>query len=112
MQISVASSSLVSIPIIEAVLASEHTLGSIITNPDKPAGRGKKIEANDLAKWAQEKGLDVAKPADTSELNRHLLSAQPQLIITCAYGRLIPVELLHGPRFLNSVGPLLCNGRF
>jgi len=99
MQISVASSSLVSIPIIEAVLASEHTLGSIITNPDKPAGRGKKIEANDLAKWAQEKGLDVAKPADTSELNRHLLSAQPQLIITCAYGRLIPVELLHGPRF-------------
>ncbi|TSA22323.1 MAG: methionyl-tRNA formyltransferase [Actinomycetales bacterium] len=98
-QISVASSSLVSIPIIEAVLASEHTLGSIITNPDKPAGRGKKIEANDLAKWAEEKGLDVAKPADTSELNRHLLSAQPQLIITCAYGRLIPVELLHGPRF-------------
>ncbi|CAB4744851.1 unannotated protein [freshwater metagenome] len=99
MQISVASSSLVSIPIIEAVLASEHTLGSIITNPDKPAGRGKKIEANDLAKWADEKGLKVSKPADTSELNRHLLSAQPQLIITCAYGRFIPVELLHGPRF-------------
>lgn len=99
MQISVASSSLVSIPIIEAVLASEHTLGSIITNPDKPAGRGKKIEPNDLAKWAQAKGVDVAKPADTSELNRHLLAAQPQLIITCAYGRLIPVELLHGPRF-------------
>jgi methionyl-tRNA formyltransferase len=99
MQISVASSSLVSIPIIEAVLASEHTLGSIITNPDKPAGRGKKIAANDLAKWAEAKGLEVAKPADTSELNRHLLSAQPQLIITCAYGRLIPVELLHGPRF-------------
>lgn len=99
MQISVASSSLVSIPIIEAVLASEHTLGSIITNPDKPAGRGKKIEPNDLAKWAEAKGLDVAKPADTSELNRHLLAAQPQLIITCAYGRLIPVELLHGPRF-------------
>jgi methionyl-tRNA formyltransferase len=99
MQISVASSSLVSIPIIEAVLASEHSLGSIITNPDKPAGRGKKIEPNDLAKWAEAKGLDVAKPADTSELNRHLLAAQPQLIITCAYGRLIPVELLHGPRF-------------
>jgi methionyl-tRNA formyltransferase len=52
-----------------------------------------------LAKWAQAKGVDVAKPADTSELNRHLLAAQPQLIITCAYGRLIPVELLHGPRF-------------
>jgi methionyl-tRNA formyltransferase len=99
MQLSIASSSLISIPIIEAILASEHTLGSIITNPDKPTGRGKKIEANDLAKWAELKGLDVAKPADTSELNRHLLASQPQLIITCAYGRLIPVELLHGPRF-------------
>ena len=99
MQVSIASSSLISIPIIEAILASEHTLGSIITNPDKPTGRGKKIEANDLAKWAEEKGLEVAKPADTSELNRHLLASQPQLIITCAYGRLIPVELLHGPRF-------------
>jgi methionyl-tRNA formyltransferase len=99
MQLSIASSSLISIPIIEAILISEHTLGSIITNPDKPTGRGKKIEANDLAKWAEAKGLDVAKPADTSELNRHLLASQPQLIITCAYGRLIPVELLHGPRF-------------
>lgn len=99
MQLSIASSSLISIPIIEAILASEHTLGSIITNPDKPTGRGKNIEANDLAKWAELKGLDVAKPADTSELNRHLLASQPQLIITCAYGRLIPVELLHGPRF-------------
>ena len=99
MQLSIASSSLISIPIIEAIQNSEHTLGSIITNPDKPTGRGKKIEANDLAKWAEAEGLDVAKPADTSELNRHLLASQPQLIITCAYGRLIPVELLHGPRF-------------
>ncbi|MEJ6627140.1 MAG: methionyl-tRNA formyltransferase [Actinomycetes bacterium] len=99
MQLSIASSSLIAIPIIEAILESDHTLGSIITNPDKPTGRGKKIEANELAKWAEVKGLEVAKPADTSELNRHLLASQPQLIITCAYGRLIPVELLHGPRF-------------
>ena len=99
MQLSVASSSLVSLPIIEAILESNHVLSSIITNPDKPTGRGKKVEANDLAKWAESKGLPVAKPADTSELNRHLLDAQPQLIVTVAYGRLIPVELLHGPRF-------------
>ena len=99
MQLSIASSSLVSLPIIEAVLESDHVLSSIITNPDKPTGRGKKIEANDLAKWAESKNLPVAKPADTSELNRHLLDAQPQLIVTVAYGRLIPVELLHGPRF-------------
>jgi len=98
-QLSVASSSLVSIPIIEAIIASDHVLASIITNPDKPTGRGKNIEANDLAKWAQERELPVSKPGDASELNRHLLAAQPQLIVTVAYGRMIPVELLHGPRF-------------
>ncbi|MTA22151.1 MAG: methionyl-tRNA formyltransferase, partial [Actinobacteria bacterium] len=99
MQLSIASSSLVSIPVIEAIMASEHTIGSIITNPDKETGRGQKVISNELAAWAESKGLNVAKPADTSELNRHLLDAQPQLIVTVAYGRLIPVELLHGPRF-------------
>jgi methionyl-tRNA formyltransferase len=99
MQLSVASSSLVSIPIIEALMASDHTIVSIITNPDKVAGRGQKVTANDLALWASDKGLPVAKPADSSDLNRHLLDAQPQLIVTIAYGRIIPVELLHGPRF-------------
>jgi methionyl-tRNA formyltransferase len=99
MQLSVASSSLVSIPIIEALMESDHTIVSIITNPDKVAGRGQKVTANDLALWASDKGLPVAKPADSSDLNRHLLDAQPQLIVTIAYGRIIPVELLHGPRF-------------
>jgi len=98
-QLSIASSSLVSVPVIEAIMQSEHTIGSIITNPDKETGRGQKVVPNELAAWAESKGLPVAKPADTSELNRHLLDAQPQLIVTVAYGRLIPVELLHGPRF-------------
>ena len=99
MQLSVASSSLVSVPIIEALLNSEHNLVSVITNPDKVAGRGQQFRANELAAWAEEKSLAVAKPADVSELNRHLLDSQPQLIVTIAYGKIIPVELLHGPRF-------------
>jgi methionyl-tRNA formyltransferase len=85
--------------LIESLLASEHQLVSLITNPDKATGRGKKVVPNELAKWAASKGVTVAKPADSSELNRHLLSAQPQLIVTLAYGRIIPAELLHGPRF-------------
>ena len=99
MQLSLASSSLVSLPVLSAILESEHTLVSVITNPDKATGRGKTIIPNELAAWATERGLPVAKPADASELNRHLLEAQPQCIVTVAYGRIIPVELLHGPRF-------------
>ena len=99
MQLSVASSSLVSTPVIEALIEAGHSIVSIITNPDKAKGRGKSVEANELAMWAEERGLPIAKPSDVSELNRHLLDAQPQIIVTVAYGRLIPVELLHGPRF-------------
>lgn len=53
----------------------------------------------ELALWSAERGYVVAKPFDTPSLNQHLLAVQPQLIITASYGRMIPVELLHGPRF-------------
>lgn len=99
MQISVASSSLIAIPIIEAILASEHTLASIISTPDTKAGRGQLETASDLAQWGEARGYIVAKPFDTPTLNQHLLAVQPQLIVTASYGRMIPVEVLHGPRF-------------
>jgi len=99
LQISVASSSLIAIPIIEAILASEHTLASIISTPDTKAGRGQVEAASDLAQWGEKRGYIVAKPFDTPTLNQHLLAVQPQLIITASYGRMIPVEVLHGPRF-------------
>ena len=99
MQISVASSSLISVPIIEAIEASSHKLGSLITLPDRKVGRGQDLTENAIAAWASERGILVAKPEDISQINQHLLEAQPQLVITASYGKLIPPELLHGPRF-------------
>ncbi len=99
MQISVASSSLIAVPIIEAILASEHSLASVISTPDRKSGRGQIETPTDLALWSEERGYLVAKPFDTPSLNQHLLAAQPQLIVTASYGRMIPVEVLHGPRF-------------
>jgi len=99
LQISVASSSLIAVPIIEAILASEHTLASVISTPDSKSGRGQVQTPTPLAIWSEERGYLVAKPFDTPTLNQHLLAAQPQLIITASYGRMIPVEVLHGPRF-------------
>lgn len=86
-------------PIIEAILASEHTLASVISTPDSKSGRGQVQTPTPLAIWSEERGYLVAKPFDTPTLNQHLLAAQPQLIITASYGRMIPVEVLHGPRF-------------
>ena len=99
MQISVASSSLLAVPIVESILGSNHTLASIITTPDTKSGRGQQLQGSQLSTWAQGRGFLVAKPTDTPTLNQHLLAAQPQLIITISYGKLVPVEVLHGPRF-------------
>ena len=99
MQISVASSSLISKPIIEAIRQSEHTLASLITLPDRKVGRGQNLSENVIATWCQEQGIKVAKPADIASINQHLLEVQPQLVVTASYGKLIPPELLHGPRF-------------
>ena len=99
MQISVASSSLLAVPVIEAIVASDHTLASIITTPDRKSGRGQNLAQTELADWADARSLLVAKPDSTSTLNQHLLAAQPQLIVTLSYGKMIPAELLHGPRF-------------
>jgi methionyl-tRNA formyltransferase len=99
MQISVASSSLLAVPIVESILGSNHTLASIITTPDTKSGRGQQLQGSELSTWAQGRGFLVAKPTDTPTLNQHLLAAQPQLIITISYGKLVPVEVLHGPRF-------------
>ncbi len=63
------------------------------------SGRGQLETPTPLATWSEERGYLVAKPFDTPSLNQHLLTAQPQLIITVSYGRMIPVEVLHGPRF-------------
>jgi methionyl-tRNA formyltransferase len=87
------------VPIIEAILASEHTLASVISTPDSKSGRGQVQTPTPLATWSEERGYLVAKPFDTPTLNQHLLAAQPQLIVTASYGRMIPVEVLHGPRF-------------
>lgn len=86
-------------PIIEAIIASEHTLASVISTPDQKSGRGQVETPSDISVWSAERGYLVAKPFDTPTLNQHLLAAQPQLIITASYGRMIPVEVLHGPRF-------------
>lgn len=99
MQISVASSSLISVPIIEAITRSQHHLSSLITLPDRKVGRGQDLTENEIASWASNQEMLVAKPQDISQINQHLLEVQPQLVITASYGKLIPPELLHGPRF-------------
>jgi len=94
LRIAIASSSRVSLPTIEAIENSEHELIGFITTPDAPAGRGRVLTPNEFAKWASDTGRNVAKPIDFAEMTALVAEMDPDLIITIAYGKLIPEQLL------------------
>ncbi|CAB4612681.1 unannotated protein [freshwater metagenome] len=75
----------------------------LITNPDKATGRGQNIKANSLAQWAQSHQITVETPNDNEQLKQSLQRLNPDLVITIAYGRLIPITLLNLPKcgFIN-----------
>jgi len=95
----VASSSLVAKPLISTLLVSkDHQLLGLITNPDKATGRGMQIEANELATWAQSEKIQTYKPSTHDEIRLIIEKDKPDLVITIAYGPLIPEPLLDLPK--------------
>lgn len=100
MKVLVASSSVLSIPLITELKENNvHQILGLITNPDKPTGRGQKIEANDLAAWAISQGLNIYKPESNDQTESLLDRIQPEIVITLAYGRLIKSVALRKPKF-------------
>ena len=99
MKVVVASSSPVAIPLISALNASStHQLIGLLTNPNKATGRGMHVVANELATWAESLGLNVQKPENNDELKKVIENIKPEIVITIAYGRLIPLDLLELPK--------------
>ena len=99
MKLFVASSSLVAKPLISTLLVSkDHQLLGLITNPDKATGRGMQIEANELATWAQSEKIQTYKPSTHDEIRLIIEKDKPDLVITIAYGQLIPEPLLDLPK--------------
>jgi methionyl-tRNA formyltransferase len=83
------------------LLHSGHEVSVIITQPDRPAGRGRLLRQSVVADWAQEHQIPVLKPESSDELLgkiEHL-----ELVLTIGYGVLLPESILSLPKkgFLN-----------
>lgn len=99
MKVVIASSSYVSKPLISLLSSSnEHELIGLITNPDKATGRGMNIVPNELASWAVSNGINVLKPDSRDNLKDLIKTLHPEIVITIAYGQLIPEDLLNLPK--------------
>ncbi len=90
-----------SCPSLQALLDSPHTVIAVYTQPDRPAGRGRKLTASPVKQLAEAHGIPVFQPKtlkDPAEQTQ-LRELAPDLMVVAAYGLILPASVLSIPRF-------------
>lgn len=89
------------LPSFRALLDAGHAVELVVTQPDKPAGRGRKLAPSAVKSFAQERGIPVIEPArirtDETALE-HIRTAGPDVSVVVAYGQIIPRAVHLFPR--------------
>ncbi|MDE1161364.1 MAG: methionyl-tRNA formyltransferase [Acidobacteriaceae bacterium] len=100
------------VPSLKAVLDAGHEVALVLTQPDRPAGRGMELRPSPVKQFAEAAGLPILQPEkikNNLELRERLEAIAPDAICVVAYGRIIPLWMLTLPRFgnINVHGSLL-----
>jgi methionyl-tRNA formyltransferase len=99
------------LPALRALLDSHHRVVGVLTQPDRPAGRGRELRASPVKLLAEERGVPLAQPQTlkTPEGLGSLREWSPDLMVVVAYGLILPAAALALPRLgcLNIHGSLL-----
>jgi methionyl-tRNA formyltransferase len=87
------------VPALEALIASDHRPLAVLTQPDRAAGRGRKVRPGPVKQLALDAGIEVLQPPSlkTPESRSRLAELEPDLLITAAYGLLLPAAVLDMP---------------
>jgi methionyl-tRNA formyltransferase len=92
------------VPTLKTLLRAGHDMQLVVTQPDRPQGRGMQLVAPPVKKAAEEAGLPVVQPEkikNNLEFRARLEAIQPEAIIVVAYGRIIPKWMIDLPRYGN-----------
>ena len=97
---------------LEAIYNSGNEVLAVVTNPDKPKGRGMKMIASPVKEFALEKNLKIYQPTkvrNNAEFIEEIKTLNPDLLCVVAYGKILPKELLDIPKYgaINVHGSLL-----
>ncbi|MCR9277884.1 MAG: methionyl-tRNA formyltransferase [Pseudomonadaceae bacterium] len=86
--------------ILAGLIASEHQIAVVYSQPDRPTGRGRKIVPGPVKVLAEKHGLPIEQPKSlrSSAAREHLASYQLDALIVAAYGLLLPESILQTPR--------------
>jgi methionyl-tRNA formyltransferase len=95
--------------ILERLAGSPHRPQLVVTRPDRPKGRGRKLQSPPVADAARALGIDLDQPADVNgeEARARIAAARPDAVIVCAFGALIKEPLLSDHEILNVHPSLL-----
>ena len=99
MRLVFAGTPVAALPTLRALAASRHTVAAVVTRPDAPVGRGKKLQRSPVAELADELGFETLKPARPNEplFLEKLRSLEPDCCPVTAYGALLPQAALDIP---------------
>ncbi len=99
------------VPSLKALVEQGENIVGVVTQPDRPRGRGRKLTPPPVKLWAQDAGIPVFQAAKikTAEFYKSLNELKPDLIIVVAYGRILPANILSLPTYgvINVHGSLL-----
>lgn len=88
------------VPTFERLLASAHAVVGVVTQPDRPRGRGQRVTESPVKRRAAADGLPILQPLRMKDpaLRESLADLAPDLAVVAAYGRILPDELLSLPK--------------
>lgn len=97
---------------LKALYDAKYEILGVVTNQDKPQGRGMKMVASPVKQFAEEKGLKIYQPIkvkNNAEFVEEIKALEPDVICVVAYGKILPKEILEIPRLgcINVHGSLL-----
>ena len=84
-------------PVLEGLI-DNYKVKAVVTQPDKPVGRGGKVKFSPIKEVALENEIICLQPLKIKEAIQEIQRFKPDLIVTCAYGQILPLELLEIPR--------------
>ena len=94
---------------LESLYNNKYNIIAVVTNPDKPKGRGMKMIASPVKEFAIEKNIPVLQPEKIIEIKEKLEELKPDLFCVVAYGKILPKAILDIPKLgsVNVHGSLL-----
>ena len=97
------------VTVLRCLAASEHRPALVVTRPDRPKGRGRRLSPPPVAEAVRELGIELLQPdsVNADEAREAIAAVRPEVVCICAYGALIKEPLLHDYEMLNVHPSLL-----